>query len=349
MCSGELQVINLAALSDLDIGSREFQREVRRLTWIFGLDVHFEAQTLVEKRAAVILRECLYSAHVAQSIELQTRASVQAHRTSLPTAEKRNTQDNVADDSLANPLKQQDMSDVCNFFKGSQAYSAYAKGLLSFAHESYEARIRRCLCVGSRVIDYSGKALTPQGTTLAAQELSWTPTTLFSWSDDRFISAADRFKGHVEDTMGETWNWWPLEPRLRPLEDGFHRLSWQTVCLLYLALNGTSQTFTDFCKSHTRDIGILMSRVPAPKPHFKPLCKQPRPSSMFLDLLRFPRIQQRGLTERILQLHHHPRGLHRTTGKPALPPAARQSLHIQSGHPRLTLPRTPKELFKPHK
>lgn len=62
-----------------------------------------------------------------------------------------------------------------------------------------------------------------------AREISWIPVHHIDFSHDMQVSYLDRMKGFVEDHLAESWDWWPLGPRLRPLEAGFCRLQWKTV------------------------------------------------------------------------------------------------------------------------
>jgi hypothetical protein len=43
------------------------------------------------------------------------------------------------------------------------------------------------------------------------------------------MTAANYLKGIVEDFTGETWDWWPLKPRMRALTKGEVRLWWDCV------------------------------------------------------------------------------------------------------------------------
>jgi hypothetical protein len=85
------------------------------------------------------------------------------------------------------------------------------------------------ISMAGRTIDFLGRALDQRSIEALAQEMSWTPPMLLMWSQVRYLSVANQFKGLVEDFMEETWNWWPFERRLRRLGDGLCRLSWQTV------------------------------------------------------------------------------------------------------------------------
>jgi hypothetical protein len=115
---------------------------------------------------------------------------------------------------------------------------------LRLINEPYHERVLTAFVVASRVIGSTGKLLDRQGIALLAEEISWTPTRLLTWSQSRSLSIANQLKGLLEDTMGETWNWWPLEPRLRQLDDGFCRLFWQTVRYFIFSPNIENKVLT---------------------------------------------------------------------------------------------------------
>lgn len=53
----------------------------------------------------------------------------------------------------------------------------------------------------------------------------------FSAEDD--FSPSNRMKAFVEDHTEGNWNWWPLRPRMRVLQDNQTRLHWRCVSFLY--------------------------------------------------------------------------------------------------------------------
>jgi hypothetical protein len=78
LCERELLTINLSALSDIDIGREKFRLEVQRLIKVFGQGVHSPEQSSTAQRVGRTLQANLSSTCIAQLIERQTRASVQA-------------------------------------------------------------------------------------------------------------------------------------------------------------------------------------------------------------------------------------------------------------------------------
>jgi hypothetical protein len=119
------------------------------------------------------------------------------------------------------------------FILDSNACVHFKKSLLEYVHKPYEKRILTALG-GSPFWEMCQSKVSLTG---LARELSWVPTNLVSFSHDRSLGTADLLKGYIEDTMGETWNWSPMEGRRYRLEDGSCRLNWKAVsvcipCLL---------------------------------------------------------------------------------------------------------------------
>jgi hypothetical protein len=233
LCEQELLAINLAALSDIDIGVERFHQEVQRLIKVFGQDVNSPEQTSIAQRVARTLQLNRSSAYIAQLIERQTRASVHARSTGktlrVPLPQTGTTTGNTGGNDEAKALWAHDLLLTKSVFLNSNAFCAYRSELLLFVHRPYQARISRSMGLASKVIDDSGRVLNPEQVARMAQEISWTPTALLIWSDDKSLPAVEHLKGLVEESMGETWNWWPLRSRLHRLQDGFCRLYRQTV------------------------------------------------------------------------------------------------------------------------
>jgi len=233
LCEGQLQAISLAAMSDIDIGPDRFSRESRRLMKAFWQDAHSLTRDSTTQSKAHGLQVDRNSAYLAQLIESHTRAHAQTQsaRKSLrvPIAQVGTVHSRPGRNKEALARWTQYLLYAKSVFLASGAFGAYREDLLEFAHRPYEERILRSFSMATRIIDESGRVLDRQGIARVAQDVSWTPTTLFMWSHDRSLSVASRLKGLVEDSMGERWHWWPLGPRLRRLEDGFCRLSWQSV------------------------------------------------------------------------------------------------------------------------
>jgi len=236
LCSGELRIVNLAALCDIDIGPLAFQRRVQHLVKMLGQDLLAEARSQIGKHAAMILRRDQSSTFVGQLIEWLTRAGAGAQRTEAPACLKRDMGNNEHDWE-ADSTTPFTFMEIEKILLDSNAYWSYRKRLLEITHKPYENRVLKALVPSGTAserpsIDCLGKLLDVQSVLLVARELSRTPSPLLDWSQDKALPVADRFKGLIESAMGEAWNWWPLRPRAHRLRHGFCRLSWQTVRIL---------------------------------------------------------------------------------------------------------------------
>lgn len=62
------------------------------------------------------------------------------------------------------------------------------------------------------------------------------PNDRIWFSVENNLSFSNRLKMLIENHTEENWNWWPLQPSMRPLKDDETRLHWQCVSTLYLSL-----------------------------------------------------------------------------------------------------------------
>ncbi|KAJ3529870.1 hypothetical protein NM208_g9566 [Fusarium decemcellulare] len=58
---------------------------------------------------------------------------------------------------------------------------------------------------------------------------------LASWDSIQFsteinLSTSDKIKSFLEDQTGSSWNWWPLKPLKRAIQEGHIRMDWQCHC-----------------------------------------------------------------------------------------------------------------------
>jgi hypothetical protein len=210
LCERELLTINLSALSDIDIGREKFRLEVQRLTKVFGQGVHSPEQSSTAQRVARTLQANLSSTYIAQLIERQTRASVQAQSARkilhTPITQMGTIHSSIKEDVDGHILWAHDLLSTKSVFLNSNAFVAYRKELLGFAHDPYKDRILRSISRVSKVVDGSGKVLDRQGIVALAEELCWTPIALLAWSHDKFLSIADRMKGLVTTTATSSFS-----------------------------------------------------------------------------------------------------------------------------------------------
>jgi hypothetical protein len=120
-----------------------------------------------------------------------------------------------------------DRSDLRDSLYNSEAYNTFSVEPFDFVHASYEKRI---LSAVGGDLEQSGVRLGEDVIHHIAREISWVPVHYLDFSDDTSLSYADATKAFIETYMGESWNWWPLAPRLYQLRQGYCRLQWMSVC-----------------------------------------------------------------------------------------------------------------------
>lgn len=70
-------------------------------------------------------------------------------------------------------------------------------------------------------------------------QLQYSQATHITISHDGEKSIINSFKGVMEDWSKETWNWWPLKPRVKRLLPGQARIYWQCVSIKFPSLSYT--------------------------------------------------------------------------------------------------------------
>jgi hypothetical protein len=110
----------------------------------------------------------------------------------------------------------------------SDAYDIFRAGLLDCVHEPYGKRI--LLAIGGEV-EQSGVHLEQDSIHHVAREISWVPVQSFTYPSDTDLSCAGAAKAFIEDRLGESWNWWPLAPRIHRPRSGYCRIQWKSVCI----------------------------------------------------------------------------------------------------------------------
>jgi hypothetical protein len=147
-------------------------------------------------------------------------------------------------------------SDLREFLYNSEAYNTSRTELFDVAHELYEKRILSAI---GRDLEQAGVRLEKDVTHYTGQEISWVPVHYLTFSDDASLSYADTMKAAIEERMGESWNWWPLAPRLHQLRPGYCRLQWKSVCGSSSFLSSDTIQLTAY-KSHAEPFATSIFR-----------------------------------------------------------------------------------------
>ncbi|KAF2164064.1 hypothetical protein M409DRAFT_56787 [Zasmidium cellare ATCC 36951] len=106
----------------------------------------------------------------------------------------------------------------------SNAYRTLKRRVIEFIHRPHQCRVIKA--IGSNAVDSDGTQLSPDRAWDLGRDISWTPVHLIRISFDDSLAFSDHIKGLIEDSLGETWDWWPLKQRKRPLRPGYMRLFW---------------------------------------------------------------------------------------------------------------------------
>jgi hypothetical protein len=200
----------------------------------FGKALRVEADTSTERGIAVAMQTRRISTHVAREIMMGVEGPrPRDHRTEERSEQMDEEQhsdastDSADEDEVGLTQEPEDEANIRNFILESEACMQFKRTLLDFVHKPYEKRIMTAL----------NSSLTRTGSydridlARVAREISWVPTSLLCFSHDHSSMVFDRFKGYVEDFMGETWNWSPFRARQHPLRADCFRLNWKTVSL----------------------------------------------------------------------------------------------------------------------
>ena len=226
--------INSAAVEDPGIRPERYRRNIRRMIKTFGKSLKAEADTFTERRIAAAMQTRRISTHVAHEIMARTEGPRSSCRRTVDASERVNEEqhsdtstDSADEDEVVLTQEPEDEAKIRNFVLDSDACMQFKRTLLDFVHKPYEKRIMTAL-------DSSlNRTACPDKDVLAraAREISWVPVELLCFSHDRSLTVADRFKGYIEDFMGETWNWSPFSARRHSLQSDCCRLSWKSVSL----------------------------------------------------------------------------------------------------------------------
>ncbi|KAK3621371.1 hypothetical protein LTR56_022835 [Elasticomyces elasticus] len=251
--SEEFTLLSNAAIHDQDIGYGRYWRELRLL---FSVGTNLTQKTC-DRVAGKILRKCAStnaneyarktpvterkSSEHGPKESLGDRLSIRNGNVRLPdlrddldggpsgTSGGDSTASNEG--SLARAVEADHPEEAVfggsaplkEFILESGAFGAFLVNLADLVRSKYVKRL--------------DKIIVTADTTPGLQELRglaleriWLSQHDVRFSFAETISLEDRVKGHVEDCLGENWNWWPLRPRSLLLKDGYTRVHWRCNC-----------------------------------------------------------------------------------------------------------------------
>ena len=228
-CTAELSPVYAAAIQDIAIGSDRLQRNVRRIISRYGKALKSETSMGNDCVAARLLESRSVAGRAARQIVSQSgSASLKSLNMSL--SQGQNYQSDASEDSFdeeeTEPVPGKDeLRAIKELLLNSQAYTQFKAELLDFVHSPYEKRIRRSIeCVS----DTEG-GLSRTESEVLCREITWVPTNLFQFCMHENLGISNYLKAWIEDEVGETWDWWPLQERKHPVQVGYLRVKWQTV------------------------------------------------------------------------------------------------------------------------
>jgi hypothetical protein len=202
-------------------------------------------------------------------------------------------EENSADDDITesqNYEKLPKLSLVKDFMITSTAFSTFRENLRQFIQPASRSKLGRLLAKLSKP-EQNNSIPEPSKSKLRSliRDLDFISSDQIRISYHESSSLLNHLKGIVEDLTKETWEWWPLKPRMRPLASGDARLRWDCVSFRPLATgeytNGRSPVAKNAGKMFPHMLHDELSIF-----HNKTL---PRRTCVTLLLHKYPSIQQR--------------------------------------------------------
>jgi hypothetical protein len=148
-------------------------------------------------------------------------------------------EENSADDDITesqNYEKLPKLSMVKDFMITSTAFSMFRQNLQQFIQPASRSKLGRLLVKLSKPErNNSIPASSKSKLRSLIRDLDFIPPGQIRISYQESSSLLNHFKGIVEELTKETWEWWPLKPRMRPLSPGYARLRWDCVSFRPLA------------------------------------------------------------------------------------------------------------------
>lgn len=116
-----------------------------------------------------------------------------------------------------------------DFILASHSYQGLKDELVAFVCRNYTKRIENVLRCTPR--DNAEAKHSRQELQSFASEFRWLSSTDVNISFEVVQTWTNSLKAFVEDTLGESWNWWPLKARVQPIPRGYARVRWSCASL----------------------------------------------------------------------------------------------------------------------
>jgi hypothetical protein len=119
---------------------------------------------------------------------------------------------------------------VKDFMISSTAFSMFRENLRQFIQPASRSKLSRLLAKLSKPErNDSIPESTKSKLRSLKRDLDFISPGQIRISYQESSSLLNRLKSIVEELTKETWEWWPLKPRMRPLASGDARLRWDCV------------------------------------------------------------------------------------------------------------------------
>lgn len=219
---------HLVIISFLQKASSSIANRVVRLISVeeanFGLD-----ESSVQQ-----LGETDRRARVAEFINhMEKVAGNSAAPTQQAITDNQADSDSNDDESSVGDIQQQDDAAIDGLYQvealwySSNAFDNFTRQLHEYVHPSLRSILMGWISKQRRDKHLRNKQL--QDLEVLVSELQHVAPDQILTDVNDTTSVVNYLKGIVEDLTGETWDWWPLKPRMRALGKGEVRLRWECV------------------------------------------------------------------------------------------------------------------------
>jgi hypothetical protein len=135
--------------------------------------------------------------------------------------------DDLEEDSSELP-RLSEFSRFKKFMVSSAAFSTLREKLRLFTFPSFKSSLHSLV---TKLFDSAqiSEALVPRLRYFITEFEFISPESIQITYTDKSMSLSNKIKALVEDRTGQTWEWWPLQPRDLPLAPDYARIKWQCV------------------------------------------------------------------------------------------------------------------------
>ncbi|KAI9874743.1 MAG: hypothetical protein M1830_009336 [Pleopsidium flavum] len=265
----EFRFLSPAAIESNRVGAERFKRNFRRLLNQYSIDLKKEARSEVQRAAVYLVRSRSryiandflrkidsgredgrqYDKLKGQSIDEVKSLIFEQYLNKLNLTDKTVTlkndgatykggtdqsedidsescsEDDDSDDGGTESQNHEnhfDLSRVKDFLISSTAFLMFRENFRQFVHPSFKFKLY------GLIAKLSEPSKSKLNSLIMELELVPPGQVLVSYQDNSTF--LNYIKGAVEDLTGETWEWWPLKPRMRSLPLGYARLHWRCPC-----------------------------------------------------------------------------------------------------------------------